>query len=81
MASAEKLFQRINGLHTAITDEQHRAQFRADYKALVERIFSESTSSGTGSKARLAELFVDHARNLREAEAAKEKLNRELGDF
>lgn len=80
-AAAEKLFQRINGLHTSITDERRRAQFRADYKALVERTFGQSPSDGIGSKARVAELFLDHARNLKEAEVAKEKLDRELGDF
>jgi hypothetical protein len=79
--SAEKLFQRINGLHTSIADEPRRAQFRTDYRALVESIFGQSPSDGTGSKARVAELFLDHARNLKEAEATKEKLDRELGDF
>jgi hypothetical protein len=29
----------------------------------------------------LIERMIDHARNLKEAEATREKLNRELGDF
>ena len=80
-ASVEKLLQRINGLHTAMTDDRHRLQFRSDYKALIERTFGQAPSDGTGGKARLAQLFLDHARNLKEVEAAKEKLDRELGDF
>jgi hypothetical protein len=80
-ASVEKLLGRINGLHTAIADERQRSQFRSDYKALVERTFGQSPSDGSGGKARLARLFLDHAGNLKEAEAAKEKLDRELGDF
>jgi hypothetical protein len=80
-AAAEKLLQRINGLHTAVADERHRSQFRSDYKALIERAFGQSPSGGTGGKARLAQLFLDHAGNLKEVEAAKEKLDRELGDF
>jgi hypothetical protein len=51
------------------------------FRALVERTFVQSPSDGTGSKGRVAELFIDHARNLKEAEAAIEKLDRELGDF
>jgi hypothetical protein len=73
-AMAESLFQRINGLLASITDERTRSQFRADYKALIERTFGQS-------KTRVAELFLDHARNLKEVEATSEKLNRELGDF
>jgi hypothetical protein len=80
-ATSEKLLQRINGLHTAIADERQRSQFRADYKALIERTFGQSPSDGIGGKARLAQLFLDHAGNLKEAEATKEKLDRELGDF
>ncbi len=80
-ASAEKILQRVNGLLAAIPEEGRRVQFRADYKALVERTFGQSPSDGTGNKARVAELFLDHARNLKEAEATKEKLDRELGDF
>ena len=78
-ASAEKLLQGINGLYTAIPDDQTRGQFRAEYRALVERIFGQSPPDGTGTKARVAELFLEQARNLKEAEATKEKLNRELG--
>jgi hypothetical protein len=80
-ASSEKLFQRVNGLLAAIPDEKTRSQFRAEYRALVERTFGQSPSHGTGNKGRVAELFLDHARNLKEAEATKEKLDRELGDF
>jgi hypothetical protein len=79
-AASEKLFGRVDGLHTAISDEARRAQFRADYRALVERTFSPSANLST-NKAHLAERFLDHARNLKEVEAAKEQLNRELGDF
>jgi hypothetical protein len=79
-ASAEKLLARINGLHTAIADERQRSQFRTDYKALIERTF-QTSPDGMGGKARLAHLFLNHAGNLKEAEAAKEKLDRELGDF
>jgi hypothetical protein len=80
-AAAAKLFQRVNGVIAAIPDEQTRANFRAEYRALVERTFSQSPSDGTGSTAQVTELFLDHARNLKEAEATKEKLDRELGDF
>lgn len=80
-AAAGKLFQRVHGLLATIPDEQTRATFRAEYRALVERTFTQSSSDGTGSKAQVAELFLGHVRNLKEAEATKEKLNQELGDF
>jgi hypothetical protein len=77
--TAEQLIQRINGLHASLTDDRARSQFRADYRGLAERLLGSSTP--TGNKARLATLLLDHARNLKEVEAAQEKLNRELGDF
>jgi hypothetical protein len=80
-ATADQLFQRINGLHAALTDDRARSQFRADYRALAERLLASPPSPLTGNKARLAERFLDHARNLKEVEATQEKLNRELGDF
>src|SRR5262245_1388580 len=79
-SAAEKLFERVNGLHTSIPNAQTKSQFRADYKALVGRTFGQSPDA-TGSKARVAALFLDHARKLEEIESTREKLNRELGDF
>jgi hypothetical protein len=80
-AAADKLFQRVSGLHTAIPDTGARAQFRAAYRDLVARMLGQSPSSLSSNKARLAECFLDHARNLKEVEATKEMLDRELGDF
>jgi hypothetical protein len=79
-AASEKLFERVNGLEAAIPDEARRAQFRAEYRGLVERTFGPSANL-SANKADLAKRFVDHARNLKAVEAAKEQLNRELGDF
>jgi hypothetical protein len=79
-AASEKLFERVTGLDAAISDQARRAQFRADYRALVERTFSPSANL-SANNTRLAERFLSHARNLKDVEAAKEQLNRELGDF
>src|ERR1700744_4535244 len=68
-AAAEKLFQRVSGLHAAIPDTHARSEFRNAYKDLVARTLSNLSSS----KAQLADRFLDHARNLKEAEAATEK--------
>jgi hypothetical protein len=78
---AESLFQRINGLLASIPDEKIKSQFRGDYRALLERIFGQPPAVAKSGKVRLAQLFLDHARNLKEVEATREELNRELGDF
>jgi curved DNA-binding protein CbpA len=78
---ADRLFQKINEFYGTLTDENAKAQFRADYVRLAETRFGvpEARSETTGG--RLAALLVDHSRNLKEVEATKEKLNKELGDF
>jgi hypothetical protein len=80
-AMTTKLLQTVDGLHTSIPDEPTRSQFRAEYRALVERTFGQSPGDPTTNKARIGGLLLEHARNLKEVEAAREKLNRELGDF
>jgi hypothetical protein len=80
-AMANKLSQTVDGLHASIPDEPTRSEFRAGYRALVERTFTQSPGDPTTNKARIGGLLLEHARNLKEVEAAREKLNRELGDF
>jgi hypothetical protein len=45
------------------------------------RSFARTTEPSSSARSVKAERFLDHARNLKEVEAAKEELNRELGDF
>jgi hypothetical protein len=78
---AERLFQKINEFHSTLKDESAKANFRADYTRLAETRFGLSSSRSDTAKSRLTSLILDHARKLKEVEATKEKLNRELGDF
>jgi hypothetical protein len=80
-AMADQLFQKINEFYASLTEEGARSQFRADYRTLVEAKFAPSPNSAPATQAQLIERIIDHARNLKEAEATREKLNRELGDF
>jgi len=68
---ANQLFQNINA----------KAQFRTDYVRLAEMRFGLPTGNSATTNNRLADLMIEHARNLKTVEAATEKLNRELGDF
>jgi hypothetical protein len=78
---ANQLFQKINQIHTSLSDDQARSQFRAAYRAFVENSCTLPATYQPTNQTRLKELFLDHARNLKEVEATTEKLNRELGDF
>src|ERR1700745_763148 len=80
-AMADRLCQKINEFYGSLTDDQARSQFRANYRTLVENKFGSSLSSAPAGQAPLIERITDHARNLKEVEATREKLNRELGDF
>ena len=79
-AMAERLFQKINEFHASLADDRARSQFRADYRSLAEAKFVMPSSS-VADKTPLVDRILDHARNLKEVEATREKLNRELGDF
>jgi hypothetical protein len=78
---ADRLFQKINEFYGTLTDENAKAQFRADYVSLAEKRFGVPESRSETSSAKLTALMLDHARNLKEVEGTKEKLNKELGDF
>ena len=78
---ADGLFQKVNAFYGALQDENTKAQFRADYIKLAETGFGLPPSRTDTNGSRLASLMVDHARNLKEVEAQKEKLDRALGDF
>jgi|SoimicMinimDraft_17_1059745.scaffolds.fasta_scaffold302856_1 hypothetical protein len=78
-AMAERLFRKINEFHASLADDRARSRFRADYRALAEAKFVMPPSSADQTS--LVDRFLDHARNLKEVEAIREKLNRELGDF
>jgi hypothetical protein len=78
---ADQLFQKINAMHAGLADDQARSQFRNAYREFAERSFPLPRSFQPTNQTRLKELFLDHARNLKEVEATQEKLNRELGDF
>jgi hypothetical protein len=79
-AMAERLFQKISEFHASLADDRARSQFRADYGALAEAKFVMPSSSAA-DQTPLVDRILDHARNLKEVEATREKLNRELGDF
>jgi hypothetical protein len=76
----ECLFQKINEFYGTLKDESAKTNFRADYKSLAETSFGLPSSRSDTTKSRLTTLILDHARNLKGAEATKEKLG-ELGDF
>jgi hypothetical protein len=78
---ADRLCQKINEFYASLADDRARSQFRANYRTLAETKFGSSPSSAPGTQGSLIERMIDHARNLKEAEATREKLNRELGDF
>ena len=78
---ADRLFQKINGMHAGLPDDQARLQFRTAYRDFAEKSFALPESFQPSNQTRLKTLFLDHARNLKEVEATQEKLNRELGDF
>jgi hypothetical protein len=78
---ANQLFQNINGFYGALKDGSAKAQFRADYVRLAEMRFGLPTGNSATTNNRLADLMIEHARNLNTVEVATEKLNRELGDF
>lgn len=78
---ANQLFQNINGFYGTLKDENAKAQFRSDYVRLAEMRFGLPTGNSATTNNRLADLMIEHARNLKTVEAATEKLNRELGDF
>jgi hypothetical protein len=80
-AMTDRLCQKVNEFYASLTDDQARSQFRANYRTLAETKFGSSPASAPTTQAPLIERIVDHARNLKEAEATREKLNRELGDF
>ena len=75
------LSQRINEHYSSLTDNAAKAQFRSEYRTLVQSKFPLSGGSPTHSKFRLIQLLHDHAHGLKDVEDTKEKLNRELGDF
>jgi hypothetical protein len=77
----DRLLQKINEYHTSLKDDAARSRFRSEYRTLVETKFPKSSSSAQTNRSRLTELMLDHARNLKEVEATRENLNRELGDF
>ena len=78
---ADRLFQKINGFYGSLKDENAKTRFRADYVKLAETKFGLPRTSSDTNNGRLTVLMLDHARNLEEVEATKEKLSRELGDF
>jgi hypothetical protein len=80
-AMADRLCQKVNEFYASLTDDQARSQFRANYRTFAETGFGSSPSSVPTAQAPLIERIIDHARNLKEAEAKREELNRELGDF
>ncbi len=78
---ADSLFRRINEFYASLTDENAKAQFRADCAKLVDTGFGPPSSRTGTSKNKLVSLMLDHARNLKAVESITEKLNRGLGDF
>ncbi len=77
----DRLFHKINEFHASLKDGQAKAQFRKDYRALIESKFSLPPASPPTNQTRLIDQMLDHARNLKEAEETRENLSRELGDF
>jgi len=49
--------------------------------ALAETRFGLPPARSATTNNQLADLMIEHARNLKAVEATTEKLNRELGDF
>ena len=69
---ADQLFQKINAMHAGLADDQARSQFRNAYREFAERSFPLPGSFQPTNQTRLKELFLDHARNLKEVEATQE---------
>jgi hypothetical protein len=74
-------FQKINEFYGTLTDENAKAQFRADYVRLAETRFGVPQSRSDTNNDRLAALILDHSRKMKKVETTQEKLNLGLGDF